>query len=73
MTLAVLKQKNKNKKCVLNWLNLWICLVRVIEKWEDRKWWEDRKVRGQKIFNFPSCVFGWRDRKMEGQKTYLFG
>ena len=34
-----------------------------VEKWEDGKLWEDRKVGGWKIFSVPSCVFGWRGGK----------
>ena len=44
-----------------------------VEKWEDGKLWKDGKVRGWKIFSFPSCVFGWRGGKVGGWKTLLFG
>ena len=44
-----------------------------MEKWEDGKLWEDRKVGGWKIFSFPSCMFGWRGGKVGGWKTLLFG
>ena len=50
-----------------------VCLVGGVEKWEDRKLWDDEKVGGCKIFSFPSCVFGWRDGKVGGWKTLLFG
>ena len=40
-----------------------------VEKWEDGKLWEDRKVGRWKIFNFPSCVFGLRGGKVEGWKS----
>ena len=35
--------------------------------------WEDGKVKGQKKFSFPSCVFDWRGGKVGGWKTFLFG
>ena len=54
-------------------LSLRVCLVGGVEKWEYRKLWEDRKVKGWKIFSFPSCVFGWRDGKVGGWKILLFG
>ena len=28
-----------------------------MEKWGDRKWGDDRKMEGQKKFQFPSFVF----------------
>ena len=48
-------------------------MVGGVEKWEDGKLWEDRKVGGWKIFSFPSCMFGWRGGKVGGWKTLLFG
>ena len=44
-----------------------------VEKWEDKKLWEDEKVERWKIFSFLSYVFGWRGGKVEGWKTLLFG
>lgn len=41
-----------------------LCLVGGVKKWEDGKLWEDGKVRGCKIFSFPSYVFGWRGGKV---------
>ena len=48
-------------------------LVEGVEKWKDRKLWNDEKVGRWKIFSFPSYVFGWRDGKVRGWKTLLFG
>ena len=36
-------------------------------KWEDKKWWEDGKVGGQKRFYFLSFLFGW-EWKSEGME-----
>ena len=47
-------------------------LVEGVEKWKDGKFLEDGKVRGWKIFSFPSCVFGWRGGKVREWKTFLF-
>ena len=44
-------------------------MVGRVEKWEDRKLWEDGKVEGWKIFSFSSCVFGWRNEKVRRWKT----
>ena len=39
-----------------------VCLVGGVEKWKDRKWWEDRKD-----FNFPHfCLVG--SETVEGWK-----
>ena len=35
-----------------------IHLVRGVEKWNDRKCWEDERVEGQKKFYFLSYLFG---------------
>ena len=50
-----------------------VCLDGRVEKWEDKKLWEDEKVEGWKIFSFPSYVFGWRGEKVGEWKTILFG
>ena len=50
-----------------------MCLDGRVEKWEDKKLWEDEKVEGWKIFSFPSYVFGWRGGKVGEWKTILFG
>ena len=47
-------------------------MVEGVEKWKDGKFLEDGKVRGWKIFSFPSCVFGWKGGKVRGWKTLLF-
>ena len=44
-----------------------VCLVGRVEKWEDRKWWKNRKVGGQKRFYFLSFLFGW-EWKSEAMK-----
>ena len=42
-----------------------VCLVGGVEKWKDRKWWEDRKD-----FNFPHfCLVG--SEKVEGWKKLI--
>ena len=53
--------------------DLRVCLVGGVEKWEDRKLWNDGKVERWKIFSFPSYVFGWKGGKVWGWKTLLFG
>ena len=55
------------------WARLRVRLDGGVEKWEDGKLWEDRKVGGQKIFSFSSYVFGLRDGKVREWKTLLFG
>ena len=37
----------------------WVRLVGGVEKWENKKWWENGKVEGQKKFYFLSYLFGW--------------
>ena len=39
-------------------------LVEEIEKFVNRKLWNDGKIKRYKRFSFPSFVFGW-SRKME--------
>ena len=34
-------------------------MVGEIGKWENRKWWEDRKVGGEKKIYFLAYLFGW--------------
>ena len=46
--------------------SLRVRLIRRMEKWEDRKWGEDGKVRGQKRFQFSSFMFGWKSGKVKG-------
>ena len=47
-----------------------VCLVGGVEKWEDRKWWEDRKMGDKKDFNFPSfCLV--ESEKVEEWKKWV--
>ena len=45
--------------------SLRVRLIRRMEKWEDRKWREDGKVRRQKRFQFSSFMFGWEGGKVD--------
>ena len=46
-------------------------LVGGVEKWENRKLGENRKMRGYKKFSFLSIVFGW-DGMMEKWRYWKF-
>ena len=38
--------KEREKKMMQQPTKLRVCLVGGVKKWKDRKWWEDRKMRG---------------------------
>ena len=42
-----------------------------LEKWEDRKWWNDEKVGGYKIFYFLFVLFGWEWKSRGMEKNNL--
>ena len=63
----------KNKFVAIRDQTLKVHLVEGVEKWEDKKWGRDRKVRGWKRFDFFSYVFGWENEKVKRWKTHLFG
>ena len=46
-------------------------LVGGVEKWENRKLWEDGKVGGQKRFYFIFFLFGWEQKSGEMEKMNL--
>ena len=60
----VLQIKQKKKKKKKGW---WVreTLIGRVEKQEDKKQGNDRKVKRQKKFNFHPFVFGWEDGKNE--------
>ena len=44
-----------------------MCLVGGVEKWDDRKWWEDKKK-----FQFPFFLFGWEWKSEMVEKMSLY-
>ena len=53
------RKKKRNYKLVLYPKRFRVHLVGWVEKWEDRKLWNDEKVREWKIFYFFSFLFSW--------------
>ena len=46
-------------------------MVGEVEKREDRKWWDDGKVEGEKRFYFLAYLFGWEWKNGEMEKMSL--
>ena len=72
MSCSVSFLKLQDTNCLLESL-FRVRLIGGVEKWENRKLGDNRKMRGYKKFSFLSIVFGWDDGKVEILKIYLFG
>ena len=59
--MSIVRTKKKNTYVFFK-----VRLVEEMEKFVNRKLWNDGKIERYERFSFPLFVFGWRSRKVKG-------